>query len=153
MAYFAELRAVEEWAFANREALFGPDDDEAFDEDDDEELDEVDDEAFDEDEHEEVDELIQRSDEVHARYCTPRLASALSGASVAVSREAEHDPSAIRVLEEREDRSGRVVIRTAQGHEFVFLHKYVLERSDDEWWISSHTQGDLLDTSSGLPSR
>jgi hypothetical protein len=133
MAYFADLLAVEEWAFANEAALF-PD----LDDEDDDDL------EFDEDMEQEVGELILRSDEVHARYCTPRLAGALSGASVSVSRTPEHEPSAIRVIEEKEDRSGHVVIQTAQGHEFVFLHKYVLERSGDEWWINSHTQGDLI---------
>lgn len=119
MAYFDELRAVEEWALAKAggpEAFSGefpP--------------------FFNDDEGE----LIALSEAVHARYCTPRLANALRRGSVTVSATPKHDPSAIRVLGERAEPSGRVVIRTAEGTDFVFVHQYTLERSEGEWRISS----------------
>jgi hypothetical protein len=126
MAYFAELCAVEEWAIARAggpEAFF---------------LDEPPDIEYGPDDREE---LFARSAEAHARYCTPGLAKALSG-SVAVSSTPEHEPSAIRVLDEKEERPGRVVIRTAEGAQnLVALRKYVLEHSDGEWRVSA--QADL----------
>jgi hypothetical protein len=119
MAYFGELRAVEEWALAGSggpEAL---------------RLDDPPEPGADW-----YDELLERSAAVHPRYCSPTLASALSGASVTVSWPLEHDPAVIRVLDERELRPGRVSIRTAEG-EYGFEHEYVLERSGAEWRIRS----------------
>lgn len=120
MAYFAELAEVEAWGISNAGgpgAFLG---DEPPDTGDD------------------TDELIARGERVHARYCAPRLAHALRGASVTLSSAPEHDAAAIRVLGD-EARSGRVVIRTAEGTDFVFLRRYVLEPQGGEWWITAET--------------
>jgi hypothetical protein len=121
LGYFAELLAVEEYAVAR---LGGPaalagDDPPG-------EPDEL------------WDDLIRRSNEAHARYCTPRLAQAFSGSSVTVGWPPEHAPSAIRVIDERETRPGRVAIRTAEGTGvLVRRQEYALERSGDSWRISA----------------
>ena len=115
MAYFAELREVEEYAAA---VAGGP-------------------KAFNRPDFDIPDDLVERSEAVHARYCTPRLAKALSGGSVTVSWPPAHHSDAIRVLEEKQTRPGRVVIRTSEGKEWAVLHQYVLEQSDGEWRISS----------------
>ncbi len=123
MAYFEELRAVEEWALATSggpEAL---------------EMDEP--PEPDDDWH---DELFARSERVHARYCSPALATALRGVGVTISWPLAHDPAVIRMLDEREARPGRVVIRTAEG-EFGFEREYVLEPTGPEWRIK--TQKDV----------
>ncbi len=130
LAYFAELRAVEEWALSK---AGGP---QAFRGDSPPEL------SID------FEELMRRSSEVHARYCTPRLANALYGASVSVSGTPEHDPAAFRILEENEERSGRVVIRTGKDSDPVVVHQYVLEQSGREWRISSQTDLGIEDPTS-----
>jgi hypothetical protein len=119
MAYFAELRGVEEGAVAGSggpEALrldHPPEPDEDW-----------------------YDELIARSDAIHTRYCSPTLAAALSGSSVTIGWPLEHDPARVRVLDVCESRPDRVTIRTAEG-EFGFQHEYVLERSGGEWRIKA----------------
>ncbi len=119
MAYFAELSAVEEWALRKSGGPEGLRMDEPPDLDDD----------WDE-------ELLARSERVHARYCSESLANALRGASVLISWPLEHDPASIRLLDERETRPGRVVIRAAEGpHGFV--HEYVLDRTGNAWQIKS----------------
>lgn len=130
LAYFAELAAVEAWGTEQARgpaAFMGnlpptPDGEDA------------------------LDELIARSQAVHARYCTPRLARALGGASVAVGAAPVHAPSAIRVLEEDAARPGRVVFTTAEGVDFVSHHEYVVERTGGEWRIASHKDLGLEDT-------
>lgn len=121
LAYFAELAAAEAWG---TEQAGGP---EAF----------MGDDPPIPDGKGALDELVARSEAVQVRYCTPLLARALGGASVAVSATPAHEPSAIRILEEDETRPGRVVIKTAEGSNFVTLHQYVLERSGGDWRIAS----------------
>ena len=122
LAYFAELAAVEAWG---TDQAGGPS---AF----------MGDEPPVSDGEDALDELVARSEAVHVRYCTPRLAAAPGGASVTVSATPAHEPTAIRVLEESESRPGRVVITTAEGVDFVTLHQYALERTGAEWRIASH---------------
>lgn len=134
LAYFAELAAVEAWA---TEQAGGPD---AF----------MGDEPPDTGDEEDFAELLARSEAVHVRYCTPELARALGGSSVTVSATPKHDGAAIRILEEKETRPGRVVIRTVEGSDIAFRRQYALERSGREWRISS--QNDLgLDDTRPLP--
>lgn len=88
------------------------------------------------------DELLARSERVHARYCSASLANALRGASVTISWPLEHDLASIRLLDERETRPGRVVIRAAEG-KYGFVHEYVLDRMGSEWQISRRSTSEL----------
>lgn len=128
LAYFDELRGVEEWAIERSGGVA------AFEGND---RPDVDEDAF--------DELIARSDEVHRRYCSPSLASALSGASVMVSSPAEHDPASIDILEENPAGNGRVRITAAVGTEFAEVLEYVLETSAGAWRIVSRRVTGYLD--------
>lgn len=122
LAYFAELAAVESWGI---DQAGGPS---AF----------IGDRWPEPGGEDTLDELVARSAAVHDRYCTPRLSAALGGASVALSATPVHEPAAIRVLEESESRPGRVVMKTAEGVDFVTIHQYALERTGAEWRIASH---------------
>lgn len=119
LAYFRELRTVEEWAV---EKAGGP---EALRSDD---IPDIDDERF-------FADLIARSNRVHARYCSPFLAKAMSGASVTISSPLEHDPAVTRVVGEREERPGRVVI--AVEGQYGLVDEYHLDQSGHEWRITS----------------
>jgi hypothetical protein len=129
MAYFEELRAVEVWAIERSGGH------EAFDRDDGPEM----------SEHH-FDELIGRSGEVHRRYCSPSLASALGGASVTMTSPPEHDPASLRILEEKTARDGRVTIRAAIGTDFAEILDYVLEEGGGEWRITSRRVRGYLDS-------
>ena len=120
LAFFEELRAVEEWAIERSGGHA------AFERDDPPEMNE-----------EDFDELIGRSDEVYRRYCSQTLATALSGASVTVASPAEHDPASIRILDESVSPHGRVTVRVAVGTEFGEILDYVLEESDGGWRITT----------------
>lgn len=119
-SYFAELRDIEE---ASLNAIGGPkalkrnDPPESSDED--------------------FERLLAWTEAVHGRYCSLALAKAHSGASVVVSWPLAHDPSSIRILDEAEKRSGRVVIRTSEGTDMAFLREYTLEQSNGDWRIVS----------------
>ena len=128
LACLDELRAVEEWAI---ERSGGPS---AFSQDDPPEMNDQD-----------MFELIGRTNEVHRRYCSPALASALSGASVSVASPPEHDQSSIRVLEEKVGPIGQVTIRVAIGTEFGEILDYVLEESAGDWRITSQRVRGYLD--------
>lgn len=83
-----------------------------------------------------TDELVARSDAVHVRYCTPRLATALAGSSVTLSSSPAHDPAAIQSLDEVESRPGRVVIHTVEGIDLPWRREYILARTGGAWRIS-----------------
>jgi len=130
LAYFDELRVVEEWAIERSGGHA------AFYRDEPPEMSETD-----------SDELIGRSNEVYGRYCEPTLATAKSGGSVQVSSPASHDAPAIRILEEKSGRQGRVTIRTAEGtdDDMVWLKEYVLQESGGQWRIASERDRGFLD--------
>jgi len=132
LAYFEELRAVEEWALDKSGGLeaLRRDDPPDLDDDWDDEDEDDDDEMF------ARSEMFARPERVHARYCSPALANAKRGASVTITWPLEHDPAVVRVLDERETRPGRAVIRAAVG-KYGFVREYVLELTGSDWRIKS----------------
>jgi hypothetical protein len=127
-AYFRELRDIEEWVVQVTggpkayTAGLPPDDVEAA-----------------------ADEGMSRMQAVHERYCTPRLAAALSG-SMGISWPPPHDASQFRIRDEAMTRNGWAIFRVAEGVQpgtSAMLVEYRLSPDGDGWWIASTRQLDL----------
>lgn len=134
LAYFDELRAVEEYAVGR---VGGP---KAFSRRDPPDLGEG---LF--------DEVLARTVAVHRRYCTPALAMALSVGLGAQSWPTPHDPASFRILEDRETRRGRTIIRTSEARWGGVQREYVLQRSQGEWRVTSEKDVGFMEWSAPAP--
>jgi hypothetical protein len=134
LAYFDELRAVEEYAVG---LVGGPN---AFSRRDPPDLGEG---LF--------DEVLARTVAVHRRYCTPGLAMALSVGLGARSWPTPHDPASFRILDERQTRPDRTTIATSEAQMGGVQREYVLQRSQGEWRIASEKDVGFMEWSGPAP--
>jgi hypothetical protein len=79
------------------------------------------------------DEVMARSDAVRRRYLTAALAHASRGASVTISKPAEHDR--FEITDERPGRGGKVLVETREGGDMIFVRRYTLAPDGDGYRI------------------
>jgi hypothetical protein len=80
------------------------------------------------------DKVVTRSDAVRGRYLAAALAHASRGASVTISKPAEHDR--FEIMEERPGRGGKVLVETREGSDIIAVRRYTLAPDGDGYRIT-----------------
>ncbi len=118
LAYFTELAALEAWAAAHAQEIVNS--------------------TLAPDGRYYLDWLVARTRLVTARHGSDQFARGMRGASVNMVNPPDHAVADVRILEELEERPGRVRILASHKGVRYGVDNYVLELAGNDWRIASH---------------